>query len=86
MNQIRSHAFALRLFLLSAFRIPNSDFLLPSTILFIPYILHPIPFYHSLLRMQMPREVFLAVRFGVQYIMFLKGLQLMQKKHQHEAD
>ena len=41
---------------------------------------------HSLLRMQMPREILLAVRFGVQHIVFLKGLQLMQQKHQHDAD
>ena len=30
-NQIRSHAFALRLFLFSAFRIPTSEFLTPDT-------------------------------------------------------
>ncbi len=29
-NQIRSHAYALRLFLFSAFRIPTSEFLTPS--------------------------------------------------------
>ncbi len=30
-NQIRSHAYALRLFLFSAFRIPNSNFRIPDT-------------------------------------------------------
>ncbi len=30
-NQIRSHAYALRLFLFSAFRIPTSEFLTPDT-------------------------------------------------------
>ncbi len=29
-NQIRSHAYALRLFLFSAFRIPTSEFLRPT--------------------------------------------------------
>jgi hypothetical protein len=38
------------------------------------------------LRMQMPRQLLLAVRFGIQDIMFLKRLQLMQEKHQHDAD
>jgi hypothetical protein len=39
-NQIRSHAFALRLFLFSAFRIPTSEFLKPYT--FYRYVL-PCP-------------------------------------------
>ena len=30
-NQIRSHAYALRLFLFSAFRIPHSNFRIPDT-------------------------------------------------------
>jgi hypothetical protein len=40
----------------------------------------------SLLCMQMSSQFFFAVRLGIQHIVFLKRLQLMQEKHQYDAD
>jgi hypothetical protein len=44
MNQIRSHAYALRFFLFSAFRIPTSEFLTPYASHLPPATIYVVPF------------------------------------------